>query len=898
MSEVRVFELAKELNMPAKDLLVKMRKAGIPVTGNFSELSSEQAEIVRKMGKSAKGIILPKSAKGSGKIRLRSTEKKPEATDKVKKSKTTKKSKIVTISTKSKLDDEEVVATPKRRVRKKRTEPVHSSEDSTVQVADKLKTDSEIERISADAKKDRPEKPVLESELSKIEDSKISTLESQETLPESGDPAPENKVEPDADTVEDSKQSKLTPLERDPDKTVLPDDEKSAKLEKKSKKTKIFFKHSQTDDGEFSSKNRGSRPSEFENKRRGGGGQRDYNYLRERRPRRRRKDFPKNRLDSKISSKVSDTNAQKHVFNPRKKSIRIGSQVGVAELAGLIGIKVPEILKKLMSLGIMATINQTITGETAELIAADFDITIEVESFELSDHLREEELDVSELEERAPIVTIMGHVDHGKTSLLDKIRESRIASGEAGGITQHIGAYHLEVNGNQVTFLDTPGHEAFTSMRARGANITDIVVLVVASDDKVQPQTVEAIQHARAANVPIIVAINKIDRPESDPKRIQQELLSHELIPEDLGGSTIFVKVSAKTGDGIDELLEMIHLQAEILELKSTSKGFARGTIIESRVRKGQGPVGTVLVQRGTLKIGDYFVMGSIHGRIRAMFNEVGDTMIEAGPAIPVEISGLSNVPEVGVDFVVLEDEKIARQIAEDLELKLRSETIREYQNTSLDNLFSKIDEGKVTELRLILKGDVQGSVEALKTSLQQIGDERISLRFLLCSVGNVTETDITLASASDAIIVGFNVQMDAKARETRSSEGVDVRLYDVIYNALDDVKAAMEGLLEPEIREEVLGHLEVRQVFSSGKNGIVVGGLVTDGKLLRKSLIRVLRKKESIFEGSIISLKRFKDDVQEVAQNYECGIVLNFLEIENGDVVEAYEQIEESARL
>ena len=866
MSEVRVFELAKELNMPAKDLLVKMRKAGIPVTGNFSELSSEQAEIVRKMGKSAKGIILPKSAKGSGKIRLRSTEKKPEATDKVKKSKTTKKSKIVTISTKSKVDDDEVVATPKRRVRKK----------------SKLKTDSEIERISADAKKDRPEKPVLESELSKIEDSKISTLESQETLPESGDPAPENKVEPDADTVEDSKQ----------------DDEKPEKSEKKSNKTKIFFKHSQTDDEESSSKNRGSRPSEFENKRRGGGGQRDYNYLRQRKPRRRRKDFPKNRSDSKISRKVSDTNAPKHEFNPRKKSIRIGNQVGVAELAGLIGIKVPEILRKLMSLGIMVTINQTITGETAELIAADFDITIEVESFELSDLLREEELDVSELEERAPIVTIMGHVDHGKTSLLDKIRESRIASGEAGGITQHIGAYHLEVKGNQVTFLDTPGHEAFTSMRARGANITDIVVLVVASDDKVQPQTVEAIQHARAANVPIIVAVNKIDRPESDPIRIQQELLSHELIPEDLGGSTIFVKVSAKTGDGIDELLEMIHLQAEILELKSTSKGFARGTIIESRVKKGQGPVGTVLVQRGTLKIGDYFVMGSIHGRIRAMFNEVGDTMIEAGPAIPVEISGLSNVPEVGVNFVVLEDEKIARQIAEDLELKLRSETIREYQNTSLDNLFSKIDEGKVTELRLILKGDVQGSVEALKTSLQQIGDERISLRFLLCSVGNVTETDITLASASDAIIVGFNVQMDAKARETRSSEGVDVRLYDVIYNALDDVKAAMEGLLEPEIREEVLGHLEVRQVFSSGKNGIVVGGLVTDGKLFRNSLIRVLRKKESIFEGSIISLKRFKDDVQEVAQNYECGIVLNFLEIENGDIVEAYEQIEESARL
>ncbi|MCH2285186.1 MAG: translation initiation factor IF-2, partial [SAR324 cluster bacterium] len=571
---------------------------------------------------------------------------------------------------------------------------------------------------------------------------------------------------------------------------------------------------------------------------------------------------------------------------------------GVAELAGLIGIKVPEILKKLMSLGIMATINQTITGETAELIAADFDITVEVETFELSDLLKEEELDVSQLESRAPIVTIMGHVDHGKTSLLDKIRETRIASGEAGGITQHIGAYHLKVGGNSITFLDTPGHEAFTSMRARGANITDIVVLVVAADDKVQPQTIEAIQHARAADVPIIVAVNKIDRPESDPMRIQQELLAHELIPEDLGGSNIFVKVSAKTGEGIDELLEMIHLQAEILELKSTPKGTARGTIIESRVRKGQGPVGTVLVQRGTIKIGDYFVMGSIHGRIRAMFNESGVPLVEAGPSIPVEISGLSNVPEVGEMFVVLDDEKNARLIAEEQEYKLRAETIREQQKTSLDNLFNKIEEGEATELRLILKGDVQGSVEALKTSIEQIGDERISTRFLLCAVGNVTETDITLASASDAIIVGFNVQMDAKAREIRANEGVDVRLYDVIYNALDDIKAAMEGLLEPEIREEIVGHLEIRQVFSSGKNGMVVGGLVTDGKMYRNCIIRVLRNEKNIFEGSIISLKRFKDDVQEVLQNYECGMVLEFSEIENGDIVEAYEQIEESAKL
>jgi len=893
MSEVRVFELAKELKMPAKQLLTKMRKAGIPVTGNFSELSLEQANIARKMIKSAPGLVLTKSAKAEKKLLLKPTDKQTKFTDDDKKNKTGKGTKIVTISTKSQLDEDNVDVVPKRRVRKRRKEPASPPvKVSKIESEGKSKPYKGIAAVALEVEKETPQESGLIFNDSENNKADTSLLRHKKESSESKPPFLESKIEPNDEKYEHS----------EPNNIALPEEHKSGntidRSEKKSKKTKVVYRHNHPEEDDESLKIKNFRRPDAEQKRKGGGGQRDYYNIRERRPRRRKKDFVKDRRNYEKSTKGSDPNTPKHVFNPRKKSIRIGNQVAVAELAGLIGIKVPEILKKLMSLGIMATINQTIPGETAELIAADFDISVEVASFELVDLLKEEEPDASELKERAPIVTIMGHVDHGKTSLLDKIRETRIASGEAGGITQHIGAYHLEVGGNKVTFLDTPGHEAFTSMRARGANITDIVVLVVAADDKVQPQTVEAIQHARAANVPIIVAVNKIDRRESDPVKIQQELLSHELIPENLGGSTIYVNVSAKTGEGIEELLEMIHLQAEILELKSTPKGFARGTIIESRVRKGQGPVGTVLVQRGTLNIGDYFVMGSIHGRIRAMFNEVGDAMIEAGPAIPVEISGLSNVPEVGENFVVLEDEKKARQIAEESGYKLRSETIKEHQKTSLDNLFSKIEEGKATELRLILKGDVQGSVEALKTSLEQIGDDRISPRFLLCSVGNVTETDVTLASASDAIIVGFNVQMDTKAREIRASEGVDVRLYDVIYNALDDVKAAMEGLLEPDIREEVLGHLEVRQVFSSSKNGIVVGGLVTDGKLLRNSLIRVLRKEENIFEGSIISLKRFKDDVQEVAQNYECGMVLEFLEIEDGDIVEAYEQIEESARL
>jgi len=888
MSEVRVFELAKELNMPAKQLLTKIRKAGIPVTGNFSELSLDQAEIVRKMAKSVKGIVMPKAVKAAGVSRTKTTAKVTEDTAEGKQAKAKKESSIVTISTKSKLDEAVVVDAPKRRVRRKKKDNEKLTPKTKAPTEEKAAVDVAIPNAEITEDNVPVQDEVLQeadSTEQAVDEVPLSEEQTPSTFEEAG---PKNVIEPSAT---------VGTLEQTTERTADTAKEASSAGDKKPKKKKVFFKHHHSAEEEVPGKSKNFRRLDLEEKRRGGGGQRDY-FFRDRKPRHRRKDQQHGRRHEKAAKKSIDSNVPKHVFNPRKKNIRIGNHVVVAELAGLIGIKVPEILKKLMGLGIMATINQTITGETAELIAADFDVTVEVVTFELTDLLKENEPDAADLEARAPIVTIMGHVDHGKTSLLDKIRETRIATGEAGGITQHIGAYHLKAGGNRVTFLDTPGHEAFTSMRARGANITDIVVLVVAADDKVQPQTIEAIQHARAADVPIIVAVNKIDRPESDPMKIQQELLSHELIPEDLGGSTIFVNVSAKTGEGIDELLEMIHLQSEILELKATPKGLARGTIIESRVRKGQGPVGTVLVQRGTLKIGDYFVMGSIHGRIRAMFDESGNAMLEAGPSIPVEISGLSNVPEVGEIFVILEDEKKARQIAEEREHKLRAETIMADQKTSLDNLFSKIEEGQANELRLILKGDVQGSVEALKSSLEQIGDQRISPRFLLCSVGNVTETDITLASASDAIIVGFNVKMDAKAKEIRAVEGVDVRLYDVIYNALDDVKAAMEGLLEPEIREEIIGHLEVRQVFSAGKNGMVVGGLVTDGKLFRNAMIRVLRKEESIFEGSIISLKRFKDDVQEVAQNYECGMVLDFTEIEDGDIVEAYEQIEESARL
>ncbi|MGA0930002.1 MAG: translation initiation factor IF-2, partial [bacterium] len=591
------------------------------------------------------------------------------------------------------------------------------------------------------------------------------------------------------------------------------------------------------------------------------------------------------------------TETAKHVFNPRKKSIKIGNAITVADLASLIGIKVTEILKRLMENGVMASINQSIPGETAALIAAEFDVEVEQETTNLEEQVFEV-ADGTDERERAPIVTIMGHVDHGKTSLLDKIRSAKVTEGEAGGITQHIGAYHVRHNNHNITFLDTPGHEAFTAMRARGANVTDIVILVVAADDRVQPQTIEAINHARAAEVPLIVAVNKVDKPDASPQRIEQELLEHNLVSEGLGGDTIMVPVSAKTGDGIDNLLEMVLLQAEVLELKAFYDGPARGAIIESKISRGKGAVGTVLIQRGILRIGDFFLVGTTCGRVRAMFNDHGQPIQEATPAVPVEITGFDDVPTTGETFIVMDDERTARQLVQQRLENQREANVSQQQKTNLENIFSQLEEAGSLELNLLLKADVQGSVEALRNSLSQLGNEKISVRFLHTGLGNVTETDVVLASASDAIIIAFNVQADAKARETLAREGVDLRLYDVIYNAIDDVRAALQGMLAPEIREEVIGRCRVDQIFNANRIGNIFGCLVTEGKVVRNCKARVLRDETEIHKGHVVSLKRFKDDVREVAQNYECGIVLDFQDVQQGDVIEAFIEVEEAATL
>ena len=574
------------------------------------------------------------------------------------------------------------------------------------------------------------------------------------------------------------------------------------------------------------------------------------------------------------------------------KLIKIGDSVSIKELAEKMSKPAAEIIKKLLMLNIMATINQELDFETASLISSDFGIPVEKLIDKSSEEvlLKEEEDKVEDLKARPPIVTIMGHVDHGKTSLLDTIRETNVIATEAGGITQHIGAYNVTIEGKKIAFLDTPGHEAFTAMRARGANVTDIAILVVAADDGVMPQTAEAINHAKAANVTIIVAINKIDKPGANPDKVKQELTEYGLLAEDWGGDTIMVPVSAKKKEGIDTLLEMILLSSEMLELKANPNKKAKGTVIEAQLDKGRGPIATILVQEGTLHIGDAFVVGHTSGRIRAMVDDKGKRLKKAGPSTPVEIIGLSEVPDAGDTFVVMEDEKDARIVAEKRKDKQKQENQKSTLKVSLEDIFSQIQEGKMKELNIIVKADVQGSVEAIKQSLQKLSNEEVKVKTIHGGVGAVTESDVMLASASSAIIIGFNVRPQPAAAELAEKDDVDIRLYRVIYNAIDDIEAAMKGMLEPEYKEVILGHAEIRTIFKVSNVGTIAGCMVKDGKVTRNSSVRLVRNGIVVHEGTLASLKRFKDDVKEVATGYECGLNLdNYNNIEEGDIVESF---------
>jgi translation initiation factor IF-2 len=584
-----------------------------------------------------------------------------------------------------------------------------------------------------------------------------------------------------------------------------------------------------------------------------------------------------------------------------KRVVRVSEVISVGDLAKAMGVKAGEVVKKLMESGMMATINQLLDADTATLIATEFGYSVESVGFDVESAIEvgHEPAAEESLAPRPPVITIMGHVDHGKTSLLDAVRETNVTAEEAGGITQHIGAYTVDVHGKRVTFLDTPGHEAFTAMRARGAKVTDVVVLVVAADDGVMPQTVEAINHARAADIPIVVAINKIDKPDANLDRIKQGLADYGLVPEDWGGDTICVPVSAKTREGVPQLLEMLLLQAELLELKAVPNKAARGAIIEAKLDRGRGPVATVLVQEGTLRPGDPFVCGPFAGRVRAMIDDKGHKVQSADPSTPVEILGLSAVPEAGSSFVVVADEATARQVAEHRLTKHREATLTKTAKVSLEDLYRQVQLGDTKELRVVLKADVQGSVEALSEALTRLSSDEVRLNVIHASVGGITETDVMLASASNAVVIGFNVRPEAKANSAAEREGVDVRLYTVIYDALNDVRDAMEGLLEPTFREKTIGRADVREAFAIPGVGTIAGCMVTDGKVIRNAAARLVRDHVVVYEGKVSSLRRFKEDAREVQSGYECGIGLEtYHDIKVGDVIEVYEMEQVARRL
>ncbi len=609
----------------------------------------------------------------------------------------------------------------------------------------------------------------------------------------------------------------------------------------------------------------------------------------------RRKKGEGRRAQSAAAQAVTSKHGFAKPTAPVVRDVEVPETVTVADLAQAMAIKAPQLIKALMGMGVMATINQSIDQDTAMLVVEEMGHNpIAVKETSVEDDIDTGLEQTAEAKPRPPVVTVMGHVDHGKTSLLDYIRKEKVASGEAGGITQHIGAYHVKNSHDGVTFLDTPGHAAFTAMRARGAQSTDIVILVVAADDGVMPQTLEAIQHAKAAGVPIVVAVNKVDKPEAEPERVMNDLAQHEVIPEAWGGDTQFINVSAHTGEGIDELLEALGLQAEVMELKAPDEGPARGVVIESRLEKGRGPVATILVQSGQLKHGDILLSGKEYGRVRAMFDDTGAAVKAVGPSMPVEVLGLSGVPQAGDEVLVVADDKTAREVAEHRDAKQRERKLAAQQAAKLENIFNQMQEGQIATVNILIKADVQGSAEALRESLIKLSTDEVRVKVVSAGVGGISESDLNLAMASEAIVIAFNVRADAGAKRLAAENEIDVRYYSVIYEAIDDVKQALSGLLSAEIREEVVGLAEVRDVFKASGFGQVAGCLVVEGAVKRGNPIRVLRDNVVIYEGELESLRRFKDDVNEVKAGTECGIaVKNYNDVKAGDQIEVFQRVE-----
>ena len=837
MAEVTVEQFAEVLKVPVEKLLTQLDEAGIKVSGSDAKISDEaKLELLTHLRRSHGQDDTPATAAAPRRITL-----KRKSQSELKLSGAQGRSRTVNVE-----------------VRRKRTYIKR----------DVLEKQAQEEQEALDAER-RAEEERVAAEARALERAK----EEQEAAVRAKEEALEKEEQARKDAEEDArKAAEKAAADAAEEKTRLEKAEADARARrtKEKEKAKPKAKRAETRYG-----------------------RKELHVAGDKSGRRKRKTPVRRR-------QVSMGGDSKHGFErptePVVHEVEVPESISVADLAKRLAIKGNEVVKVLFNMGAMVTINQVIDQDTATLVVEELGhIAKLVESTEMDEQLlADEQQEGGEEVSRAPVVTIMGHVDHGKTSLLDYIRHTKVAAGEAGGITQHIGAYSVKTDKGTVTFLDTPGHAAFTAMRARGAQATDIVVLVVAADDGVMPQTIEAIQHSKAAGVPLVVAINKIDRENADPERVKNELSQHEVIPEEWGGEQQFVNVSAHTGEGIDALLDSLLLQAEVMDLKAVAEGPAKGLVIESSLEKGRGAVATLLVQSGTLKQGDMIIAGEEYGRIRNMFNETGASIDEAGPSQPAVVLGLSKTPSAGDDFLVVKNERKAREVAEFRQAKTRETKLAQQQASKLDDMFTQMKEGQLSTVPIIIKSDVHGSAEALRDSLTKLSNDEVKVKVLGSSVGGITETDVNLAAASDAFIIGFNVRADASARTAIKESGVDVRYYSIIYEAIDDVKQAISGLLAPEIRENHVGLAEVKEVFSSPKFGDIAGCIVSEGYVKRSNPIRVLRDNVVIYEGELESLRRFKDDVNEVRSGTECGIgVKNYSDVKVGDQIECFERIE-----
>jgi len=876
MAKLRVYELAKELEMTNNDLVARLHDMGIQVKGHMSSLDEHQAQMARDMVAGRSQQMIVEKRVGRGVIRRRR--------------------KIVAAEPAVEADSEEAeipeeplfeAAPPPP---PPRPEPIAEKtlEEVAVSQAPEPLAPPPVDELPAPtepvvtaAPSPQPEVPPtdvavkpVEAEEPKREEAKKPRRRMRKDMPAKIIKLPERLPEPTPEVVLAKPAEVVKPLAALPRQVeVVPVTGEEAEAALRAKKK------------------RGKRGREEEEA-----------LARRRLPPSRRKEVVTG--DDLYGERVT-VRGRKGVARPVvkelkkpeitvpkaiKRRIKLDDAITLASLAKRMGVKATDVIKRLMGLGVMAALNQAIDFETASLVASEFNYEVEKASFVEEDIMQAEPGRPEDLRPRPPVVTIMGHVDHGKTLLLDAIRHTNVTEGEAGGITQHIGAYLVSLDGGDVVFLDTPGHEAFTAMRARGARVTDLVILVVAADDGVMQQTIEAINHAQAAEIPILVAVNKIDKPNANPDRVKRQLAELGLTPEEWGGHTTMVEVSAKKGTGIEELLELILLQAELMELKANPSKMARGRVIEAKLDRGKGPVATVLVQDGTLRAGDPFVCGTFFGRVRALLDDRGRKVEEATPSLPVEVHGISGVPQAGDEFVVVADEKQGKQVATHRQLKQREAELSRTTRVTLDNLFSRIREGETKELKVVLKTDVQGSLEAILDSLQKLGTDEIKVRIIHSAVGAVTETDVMLASASDAIIIGFGVRAETKVQELADKEKVDVRYYDIIYQIISDVQAAMEGMLEPTYKETFMGRAEVVQTFNIPKVGTIAGCMVKEGRVERGAKVRVLRDNVVINDSKVVSLRRYKDDAKEVRAGQDCGIgVENFNDIKVGDVLETY---------